>query len=321
MILLLESLHPEAEALLERCEPLVRAAGPNEPQAPSATVRAILTRGRGRISDALMGSFPDLRAIARVGAGLDNLDTAAAARRNIPVIFAAGMNGRTVAEHTLALMLDLVRRITPWANACTEGRWEDRAHYQGGELAGLTLGILGYGNIGKRVARLASAFEMNVVVFENVGRHGRETECEYPTMPLEELLSIADVVTLHLPLTKETNGILGAEQIARMKPTACIINTARGALIDHAALRASLLADRLGGFAADVLDVEPPAADDPLLRSPRVLLTPHVASLTSATYREMCIFTAENVVAVLEGRVPAERSVFRAKETYTKEGS
>jgi D-3-phosphoglycerate dehydrogenase len=300
MILLLETLHPEAEALLERCEPLVRE--------PSDAVRAIITRGRGRITDELMESLPNLRVIARAGAGLDNLDTAAAARRNIPVIFSPGMNGRTVAEHTLALMLDLVRRITPWANASAEGRWEERARYQGGELAGLTLGILGYGNIGKRVARLASAFEMKVVVAE---RRGRAIDCEYPTLPLEELLGVADVLTLHLPLTQETNGILGAEHLARMKPTACIINTARGALIDPAALRAALLADRVGGFAADVLDVEPPAADDPLLRSPRVLLTPHVASLTSATYREMCLFTAENVVAVLEGRVPAEGSVFR----------
>jgi len=238
--------------------------------------------------------------IARAGAGLDNLDTAAATRRNIPVIHAPGMNGRTVAEHTLALMLDLVRRITPWANACADGRWEERMRYQGGELAGLTLVILGYGNIGKRVARLASAFEMNVVVAER-------------GMPREELLSIADVLTLHLPLTAETRGILNAERLALMKPTACIINTARGALIDQAALRAALLADRLGGFAADVLDIEPPAADDPLLQNSRVLLTPHVASLTSATYREMCLFTAENVVAVLEGRIPSSGSVFRSR--------
>ncbi|HET9217209.1 MAG TPA: NAD(P)-dependent oxidoreductase [Terriglobia bacterium] len=308
MILLLESLHPEAEALLERCEPLLRAADPDEPQKPSDTIRAILTRGRGRITDVMMGGFPALRAIARAGAGLDNLDTAAAARRNIPVIFAPSMNGRTVAEHTLALMLDLVRRITPWANSTAQGRWEDRRNYRGGELAGLTLGIFGYGNIGTRVARLASAFEMRVVVSE---RPGKSIECEYPMLPFEELLSVADVITLHLPLTKETMGILGVEQIARMKPTACVVNTARGALIDQGALRTALLADRLGGFAGDVLEIEPPDAEDPLLRSPRVLLTPHVASLTSTTYRQMCIFTAENVVAVLEGRQPAEGSVLR----------
>jgi D-3-phosphoglycerate dehydrogenase len=314
MILLLETLHPDAEALLERSELLIRAANPNGPQAPSAAVRAILTRGRGRITDALMDSFPELRVIARSGAGLDNLDTAAAARRNIPVVFAPGMNARTVAEHTLALMLDLVRRITPWANACAEGRWEDRVRYQGGELAGLTLGIVGYGSIGERVARLASAFEMKVVV---AAHRGKAIECAYSSLPFEELLSVADVLTLHLPLTKETKGILGENEIARMKPSSCIINTARGELIDQAALRAAVLADRLGGFAADVLDVEPPAADDPLLRSPRVLLTPHVASLTSATYREMCIFTAENVVAVLEGRTPAARSLFTKSHCST----
>jgi len=307
MILLLESMHPDAEALLERCEPLLRASDPNGPQAHSDAVRAILTRGRGRITEIMMNGFPSLRAIARVGVGIDNLDTAAAARRNIPVIFSPGVNARTVAEHTLALMLNLVRRITPWVNACADGRWEDRARYQGGELGGLTLGILGFGSIGQRVARIANAFDMKVVV---AARRGKSIESGYPILPLDELIGVADVVTLHLPLTNETKGILGEAQIARMKPTACIINTARGALIDQAALRVALLGDRLGGFAADVLDIEPPSADDPLLRSPRVLLTPHVASLTSATYREMCLFTAENVVAVLEGRAPAERSVF-----------
>jgi len=308
MILLLENMHPEAEALLERCEPLLRATDPNGQQAPSSDVRAVLTRGRGFITKTLMDSFPELRLIGRVGVGLDNVDTAEAARRNIPVIFAPGLNARTVAEHTLALMLDVVRRITPWVNASAEGRWEDRSRYQGSELAGLTLGIVGYGNIGRRVARLANAFEMKVVV---AARPGKTIECEHPTMPLEELLTIADVVSLHLPLTNETKGIIGRAQIARMKPTACIVNTARGAHIDQAALSEALLANRICGFAADVLDVEPPSPDDPLLRSPRVMLTPHVSALTSATYRQTCLFIAENVVAVLEGRTPAARSVFR----------
>ncbi len=307
-ILLLESLHPEAEALLEHCEPVVRATDPNGRQEPSSAVRAILTRGRGRITDALMASFPSLRAIARAGAGLDNLDTTAAARRNVPVIFAPGMNGRTVAEHTLALMLDLVRRITPWANACAAGRWEDRGKYQGDELAGATLGIVGYGAIGRRVAKLATAFEMRVVV----AARGSVIDCEHEVLALDDLLRSSDFVTLHLPLSAETRGILDARRIGLLKRTAIVVNTARGALVDQDALRAALLDARIGGFAADVLDVEPPRADDPLLTSSRVLLTPHVASLTSATYREMCVYTARNVVAVLEGRAPEPRSVYRA---------
>jgi D-3-phosphoglycerate dehydrogenase len=307
MILLLENMHPEAEALLERCEPLLRASDPNGPQSASSEVRAIITRGRGFITKTLMDAFPDLRLIGRVGVGLDNLDTAEAARRNIPVIFAPGLNARTVAEHTLALMLDVMRRITAWVNASAEGRWEDRSNYQGAELADLTLGIVGYGNIGRRVARLANAFEMKVIV---AARPGKALECEYPTLPLADLLATADVISLHLPLRQDTKGIIGRDQIARMKPTACIVNTARGAHIDQAALCEALLAGRLGGFAADVLDVEPPEADDPLLRSPRVFLTPHISALTSATYRQTCLFIAENVVAVLEGRTPAARSVF-----------
>ena len=310
MILLLENMHPDAEAVLERCQPLLRATDPNGPQAPSSEIRAILTRGRGFITKTLMDSFPELRLIGRVGVGLDNLDTAEAARRNIPVIFAPGLNARTVAEHTIALMLDVMRRITPWVNASAEGRWEDRSDYQGAELAGLTLGIVGYGNIGRRVARLANAFEMNVMV---ATRPGKSIDCEYPMLPFEDLLVAADVISLHLPLTRETKGIIGREQIARMKPTACIVNTARGAHIDQAALCEALLAGRLGAFAADVLDVEPPAANDPLLRSPRVFVTPHISALTSATYRQTCLFIAENVVAVLDGRTPIARSVFGAK--------
>jgi phosphoglycerate dehydrogenase-like enzyme len=293
--------------LLERCEPLRRASDPNGPQNPSDEVRAILTRGRGRITDSMMELFPQLRAIARAGAGIDNLDVAAAARRNIPVIFSPGMNGRTVAEHTFALMLNLVRRITPWAVASASGRWEERKNYQGGELGGMTLGIVGFGNIGRRVARLARAFEMNVLIAKH---RGVAADSDFAEMPLDDLMATADIVTLHLPFSRETVGVIGARQISRMKSTSCIINTARGGLIDQSALRTAILEGRIAGFAADVLESEPPSAGDPLLSSPRVLLTPHVASLTDATYREMCVFTAKNVVAVLQGRPPAVGAVY-----------
>jgi D-3-phosphoglycerate dehydrogenase len=306
MILLLESLHKEAEALLAEAGDILRAEDPNRPPAELARVRAILTRGRGEIRDPLLARCPALKVIARAGAGLDNLDTAAAARRGIAVIFAPGANTNTVAEHTLGLMLDLARGITRDARSVAEGRWDDRARYAGDELGGLTLGIVGFGSIGKRVAVLAEAFGMRVIVVAHGALHST-----HPSLPLRELLAASDVVSLHVPLTPATRSMLGAAELACLKRGALLVNTARGALIDMPALRAALASGQLGGFAAAVLDVEPPAADEPLLRMPNVILTPHVASLTAATYRALCLSTAANVVRVLRGEPPEPRSVFR----------
>jgi phosphoglycerate dehydrogenase-like enzyme len=306
MILLLESLHPEAEALLAGAGDVVRAEDPNRPPADLARVRAILTRGRGQIRDELLARCPRLAVVARAGAGLDNLDTSAAARRGIAVIFAPGVNTNTVAEHTLALILDLARGITRDARAVAAGRWDERARYQGDELAGLTLGIVGFGSIGRRVAQLAEAFGLRVVVAAHRGMQSAN-----PALPLRELLALSDVVSLHVPLTPATRNMLGAAELACMKRGARLVNTARGALIDMPALRAALASGQLGGFAADVLDVEPPVADEPLLRLANVILTPHVASLTAATYRALCLSTAANVVRVLRGEAPEPRSVFR----------
>ena len=306
-ILLLETLHGDAEQLLAAHDVLVRAADPNAPPADLAAVQAILTRGRGRIQEPLLARCPALRVIARAGAGLDNLDTAAAKRRGIAVVFAPGANTATVAEHTLALILDLVRGITAGAAQVAAGRWEERARYRGNEIRGLRLGIVGFGRIGRRVAELASAFGMRVAV----AAHGNgPVPAPYARLPLDELLPAVDVLSLHLPLAAGTKGLLGACELARLRPGAFVVNTARGALIDQSALRAALAAGRLGGFAADVLDEEPPAAADPLLALPNVVLTPHVASLTATTYRALCVETATNVLAVLRGEAPAAHSLF-----------
>lgn len=306
-ILLLESLHPEAEALLAATGTVVRAEDPNAPRCEFGDVQAILTRGRGRIPESLLQQCPRLQAIARAGVGLDNLDTAAAKRMGIPVVFAPGGNAETVAEHTIALVLDLVRGITQQAIAVAAGRWEDRKHYQGNEVRGLTLGVLGFGNIGQRVARFADVFGMRVLVAQ---RESKVVPAPYVGVPFERLLAESDVITLHLPLTPSTQRLLDAKAFAAMKPGAFLVNTARGALIDGAALRAAIASGRLGGFAADVLEVEPPLADDPLLQSPRVVLTPHTASLTALTYRAMCTSTAKNVCAILRGERPDPRSLF-----------
>ena len=307
-ILLLESLHPDAEALLATHRPLARAQDPNDPRCDFDAVEAILTRGRGRISEALLLRCPRLRAIARAGVGLDNLDTRAASQLGIPVVFAPGGNAETVAEHTLALVLDVVRGISRQSRAIAEGRWEERARYAGNEIRGLALGVLGFGNIGQRVARFAHMFGMRVLV---LAREGRAVPAPYTGVPLPVLLEESDVLTLHLPLTPDTRGFLGPREFDAMKPGAFIVNTARGALVDGPSLRAALASGRLGGFAADVLEVEPPAGGDALLDCDRVVLTPHTASLTMLTYRAMCMTTATNVLAILHGEAPDPHSLYR----------
>jgi phosphoglycerate dehydrogenase-like enzyme len=305
-VLLLESLHPEAEALLAAAGEVTRAADPNAPGAavPYARVQGILTRGRGRIDAALMARCPQLKVVARSGVGVDNVDLEAARARGIPVLYAPGGNTATTAEHAIALLLAFTRRVPQTARAVAEGRWEERGSYAGDEACGKTLGIVGYGAIGKRVARIAVALGMEVIVAERTG-----LSCEHATLPLPELLRRADFVSLHLPLTEATRGLIGAAELALMKPGACLINTARGSLVDQKALTAALASGRLGGFAADVLDPEPPAPHDPILRSDRVLITPHVASLTASTYRELCLLTACNVLAVLRGETVEPRFV------------
>ena len=307
-VLLLESLHPDAEALLAAEHEVVRAADPNAPDCDFTAVRAILTRGRGRIPAVLLERCPRLAVVARAGVGLDNLDTAAAQRMRVPVVFAPGGNAATVAEHTLALLLDLARGITRQAIQVAAGRWEERARYHGNEIRGLCLGVLGFGNIGQRVAKLADAFGMQVLVLA----HKHPVPAPFAAAPLAGLLARADAMTLHLPLTAATKGLLGPREFAAMKAGALLVNTARGALIDGDALRIALASGRLGGFAADVLADEPPANGDSLLRCERVVLTPHTASLTALTYRAMCVDTARNVLAILRGEAPAPGSVLRS---------
>jgi D-3-phosphoglycerate dehydrogenase / 2-oxoglutarate reductase len=263
-------------------------------------VVAILTRGHGRISAALIERFPSLRVVARCGVGLDNIDLAAAAARGIPVVYAPGSTTNAVAEHTVMLMLAAARRLRQVTEAVHNGHWEVRQNYRAAELNGRTLGIVGLGSIGRRVAELAAALGMRVITWSR----------SRPLLSLEEVVREADVVSLHVALTPETRHLIGARELAVMKPGSILINTARGAVIDQRALAAALEQGRPAFFAADVLDLQPPDADEPLLRSERTLFTPHIAALTDRTYRTMCVSTAENVLAILRGEQPAAGSVY-----------
>lgn len=295
-IVLLETIHPDAEALLAAHDRVVLAESPGDlgTRIPYSEIVAILTRGRGQIRRPLLEACPNLRVVARCGVGLDNIDVAVAQERGIAVERAPGSTTIAVAEHTILLMLALARRLNALADAVKAGNWAVRNHYEGHDLYGKTLGIIGMGAIGQRVAALATAFGMEVCYWNRTPRTLPYRQVDLPT-----LLRQADVVSLHSALAPETHHLLGERELTLLKPTAMLINTARGTIIDPDALRTAIIAGRLAGFGADVLDQEPPDPTDPLLTHERVLITPHTSALTAETYRAMCIQTVQNVLAVL----------------------
>jgi phosphoglycerate dehydrogenase-like enzyme len=314
-ILLLETIHPEAQALLEsydrvRLAPTAEAAREAVEQ---ERVVAIVTRGRGQISAGLIALCPALRAVARCGVGLDNIDTAAAAARGVAVVYAPGSTTHAVAEHTLMLMLAAARRLVSAAVAVRADGWEFRNGYQGYDLAGRTLGIVGMGAIGRRVAWMSEGLGMKVIYWSRRQRSDAHAYVELP-----ELLATADVISLHVELTVETTHLIGERELATVRPGAILINTARGAVVDQRAVAAALRAGRLAAFAADVLEREPPPPDDALLGDERAILTPHIAALTDVTYRTMCLRTAANLLAVLRGEPPEAESLYRANHSDVK---
>jgi D-3-phosphoglycerate dehydrogenase len=315
-VLLLETIANEALALLSESVNVVRAK--DDTSLPASfngqDIHAVITRGKGQINKKLLASCPRLEVAARCGVGLDNVDVEGASARNVKVIHAPGANAATIAEHSLSLMLMLMRQMYESVEQVKSGNWNWRNTYSGDELNGKTLGILGMGNIGKRVAKLADAFGMNVLYWSRSVQ-----DLPYRFTILEEVLQQSDIVSVHLPFSPETGCLIQKEQLALMKAGSFLVNTARGALIDHQALFEALTAGRLAGFAADVLPEEPPAANDPVLLHPRSLITPHSGSLTATTYREMCVYTVKNVLAVLKGEEPEAKSVFNREALSKKQ--
>jgi phosphoglycerate dehydrogenase-like enzyme len=307
-ILLLETIHADAHALLAAhgAVLLAETAEAALAVAHGGGVEGILTRGKGRITRELMqvcGS--SLKAVCRCGAGVDTVDVMSAHELGLKVIYAPGINAATTAEHTLMLMMALMRKAYVLMREVKAGNWAVRNGYEGVELRGKTLGIVGMGNIGRQVAQRAQVFGMQTIFL------GRTTITTNTTK--ETMLRESDVISLHLPLTEETRGWLGAHEFAQMKRGAYLINTSRGAVIDKAALKQALQDGTLAGFAGDVFDPQPPAGDDmDFVNNDRVILTPHVAGLTDKTYREVCLYCAENVLAVVRGGAAEEKAVFRA---------
>ncbi|CDZ96132.1 2-hydroxyacid dehydrogenase [Pseudomonas saudiphocaensis] len=232
-----------------------------------------------RLGDEVFSACPDLKLILVAATGLNNIDLAAARQRGISVCNCQGYGTATVAQHALMLLLALATRLPDYQAAVARGRWQESGQFclldfPIVELAGKTLGILGHGELGSAVAKLAEAFGMRVLTGNLPGRPPRPERLD-----LDELLPEVDALSLHCPLTEQTRNLIGARELQLMKPTAYIINTARGGLIDEQALADTLRRGHLGGAATDVLTSEPPSNDNPLLAAdiPRLIVTPHSA--------------------------------------------
>ncbi|MBL8350129.1 MAG: hydroxyacid dehydrogenase [Burkholderiaceae bacterium] len=261
-------------------------------------VEAVLMRGSKPFTARVLDAARGLKIIAKNGAGVDSVDLAAAAQRGIAVAVAAGANADAVAEHSVAMMLSLVRNLSGLDRKVRTGAWEGTA-YQGRDFRGSTVGIVGYGSIGRSTARLAAALGAKVVVYKAARTEADTFELE---TDFDRLLGRVDVLSLHCPLTEQTRGLLGRREFALMKPGALLVNTARGPIVDEAALVESLRSGHLGGAGLDTFELEPIAADNPLLALDNVLLTPHVAGVTRNAALQVATRTARNIVDALAGR-------------------
>jgi D-3-phosphoglycerate dehydrogenase len=246
-----------------------------------------------------LAAMPALKVAARTGVGYDLVDVAAADKNGVAIAITPGSNSQAVAEGVMAHALHLVKRLAPLHKIVATGKFAERTQYPVGDLEGATMGILGFGRIGSRVAHLASAFGMNVAAFDPFV----EVPVQYRVASMSEVLASADVLTLHMPLTAENKNLISAATLATMKDGAILINCSRGALIDLDAALVALNSGKLGGLGLDVFDPEPPAYHA-LFDHESVLLTPHVMGLSVKATQATFIDAARAVRAVIDGQEP-----------------
>lgn len=264
---------------------------------------ALVTRSATRVDEELLRAGRRLRVVGRGGVGVDNIDVEAASRRGIVVVNAPEANTVSAAEHTMAMLLALAKNLPEADSSVRQGRWE-RGRL-GVELANKTLAIIGLGRIGGRVARRARALEMRVRAYDPYIAVSRADELRVQLVDLDELLRSADFLTLHVPLTDETRGMIAARELARLPKGARVINCARGGVLDEAALAAALDAGHLAGAALDVLTTEPPQPGHPLVGRPEVIITPHLGGSTREAHDRIGSEILRATVNALRGDLSA----------------
>jgi D-3-phosphoglycerate dehydrogenase len=273
-----------------------------------ADADALVIRTAGDINASLMDHAPRLRVIGRHGVGYDQVDVPAATERGIQVVYTPGANTQAVAEHVFAMMIGVSKHFPGQMRALVEGRYNDRTKLVGRDIQGKTLGIVGFGRIGRRVGAIARlGFGMSVLYKDIVAAPtGIEELAGARRVSFEEILAASDYLTLHVPLDDSTRGMIDRAALARLKPKAVLINTCRGPVVNEPAVAEALLSGHLFGYGADVYTVEPPPADHPLIGVPglNVMFTPHSAAQTVESLTNMATEVAVDVIGVLSGRPP-----------------
>lgn len=275
---------------------------PEELREQAASVDALIVRNQTQVDAALVEAAPSLKAVGRLGVGLDNIDLEATRAKDVTVVFARNANAVSVAEYVMVAMLECSRNLSAANQDVKAGNW-DRKRFTGSEIYGNTLGLVGMGEIARRVARRANAFGMRVVGYDPF-----VAPYDYPVVEMgvelvdmDELLQAADFISLHVPLNKGTRDLFSFSVFERMKSNAWLINTSRGGVVNETDLARALDEDLIGGAVLDVLEEEPPAPDHPLLRHDSVMLTPHVAGLTEEAQVNTSLLVAREIVKVLRG--------------------
>ena len=292
------------EPLTSQGEATVYDRTPYELIVPRMGDASIMITNKCRIDRSVIDALPALRYIGVLATGYDNIDVAYCKERGIAVSNIPAYSTESVVQAFFGLLIELYAGIGMHADTVREGEWSrvsDYCYYkkQTHELFGKTLGIIGFGRIGRRIGEVAAAFGMEVLAY---ARHRRFEEKDFRYATLDELYAESDIISLNCPLTDENAGMINADSIAKMKPSAVIVNTARGGLIDEAALAEALNSGRIRGAALDVLAKEPAREDNPLLTAKNVVITPHIAWATVEARSRLMQIAADNLAAYLEGR-------------------
>lgn len=267
----------------------------------------------GRLDASVMDVAPQLKVISKHGVGVDNIDIQAAADRGIPVLVASGANAVSVAEHAIALLLATVKRILPLDAGLRVGRWE-KPGFSGREIAGSTMGLMGMGAIAQATGSIAKGFGLNLVGFDPYAPDSAFEELGVTRCAsFEDMLARTNILSLHCPLTDQTRHILNADTLARMPEGGYVINTARGGLIDEAALVAAIQSGHLTGAGLDTFAVEPPVPDHPFFSVPEIVLTPHIGGVTRQAGARVGVDAVRGIFQILDGQPVAPERIINRK--------